>query len=195
MYKHRRPFSLVLLVAMGLAWTAFLTPVGRAPAFAQEPGGPHYADRADGIAFDVPKGINLYTKSNPGPLRSQIDANNPFILVNPAFTEENVNVKIARGATANDLSTMKSQLDKSTTFGVPGYKRVSVAMIHIGKNKDIPAVEHVFLMKGNIPGRVRSVTFVIGGNGFVFTCATAVDRFDSANRNFFDPLLSSVSTN
>ena len=193
MRKHRKPLFLLVFLAICLGWTTPRAP-GLAPAFAAEPTGTHFFDRDTGIAFDVPKGINLFTKSNPGPLGSQIDARNPFILVNPTFTEENVNVKVAGRATSSDLSTMKSQLDNSTSFNVPGYKRVSVSMITIGKNRDIPAVEHVFFMKGNVPGKIRSVTFVVNGNGFIFTCATGVDRFESANRNFFDPLLSSVTT-
>ena len=178
MHKHRKPLSLLLLLAIGLASVTPEAPGGLAPAFAADQTGTHFFDHETGIAFDVPKGINLYTKSNRGPLGSQIDANAPFILVNPTFTEENVNVKLVRGATASDLSAMKSQLDRSASFGVPGYKRVSVSMITIGKSKDIPAVEHVFFMKGNIPGKVRSVAFVLNGNGFIFTCATGVDRFE-----------------
>ena len=178
MCKLQKPLCLLLLLVIGLAWAMPQVPGGLALAFAADQTGTHFFDRESGIAFDVPKGINLYTKSNPGPLGSQIDVNAPFILVNPTFTEENVNVKLVRGATASDLTAMKSQLDRSASFGVPGYKRVSVSMIKIGRNKDIPAVEHVFFETGNIPGKVRSVTFVLARNGFIFTCATGVDRLN-----------------
>jgi alkyl hydroperoxide reductase subunit AhpC len=47
-------------------------------------------------------------------------------------------------------------------------------------------------MKGNILGKLRQVTFAHNGKGFTFTCATAVDRFEKANQEFFGPLFNSI---
>lgn len=192
MKTTRSSLPAMLLAALALSATV--------PCTAQEPSKPtpaaqagtHYADAALGIAFDVPKGLSLYTRDNPGPLASRINSGTPLFLVNPSFTEENVNVKVADGISASDLKGFKDMLDQNPNAPLPQYKRVSVAMIKIGKNKDISAVEHVFMMKGNIMGKLRAVTFVLRNKGFTFTCATAVDRFDRADREFFAPLFGSM---
>jgi len=55
----------------------------------------------------------------------------------------------------------------------------------------VRAVEHVFIMKGNIMGKLRQVIFSYKGSVLPFTCATAIDRFDTANLDFL-PKFSTV---
>lgn len=145
-----------------------------------------------GISFTIPTGIKLYTPENPGPLASQLSASDPFILVNPDFTEENINVKVSEPISEADLNVFKKMLDENPRMSLPQYKRVSVNFIKIGKQKNKNAVEHVFFMKGNILGKLRQITFAHKGRGFTFTCATAVDRFEKANQEFLEPLFSSM---
>lgn len=145
-----------------------------------------------GITFLVPKGIELYSAENPGPLGSQISSEEPFILVNPDFHDENVNIKIADGVTESDLKSMKEQLDSTPNMPLPGYKRIAVRNIKIGKNSKLSAVEHEFQMQGNVLGRMRSITFVIGNRGFILSCGTSLERFEAANKNFFQPFLQSI---
>jgi len=147
------------------------------------------------ISFNIPKGMNLYTPENPGPLASQLPPTAPWILVNPAFTEENVTVKASRGVSEDDVVGFKKLLDDESDIPVPKYKRLSVRIIKIGKLKNKQAVEHIFMMQGNILGKLRQITFSHKGRGLTFTCATAVDRYDKANRHFFDPIFRSMAFN
>jgi hypothetical protein len=156
-------------------------------------GSNEYSNRKLGISFTVPTGIELYTAENPGPLASQISPSDPFILVNPNFTEENINAKISEPISEADLNGFKKMLDENPRMSLPQYKRVSVNFIKIGKEKNKNAVEHVFFMKGNILGKLRQITFVHKGRGFTFTCATAVDRFDKADLQFFQKIFDSMA--
>jgi hypothetical protein len=152
-----------------------------------------YSHKKYGISFNVPRGMSLYTPQNPGPVASLISAGSPFILVNPRFTEENINVKVAENISESDLIGFKKMLDETPNMPLPEYRRISVKSIKIGKQGKERAVEHVFIMRGNILGKLRQVTFVHRGRGFTFTCATAVGRFDKANRQFFDGLFRSMA--
>jgi hypothetical protein len=154
--------------------------------------GTRVANNQVGIAFTVPSGIDLYSEANPGPLGSQLSADEPFILVNPDFTDENCSIQIIDGVTESDLNGYKGQLDSDPNYPVPGYKRISVGFINIGKDGQFKAVEHRFQMQGNVLGTMRIITFVIGNRGVTITCATAVDRFEKANREFFEPFLQSI---
>lgn len=151
-----------------------------------------YSNKKYGISFTIPSGMKLYTAENPGPLVSQISSRAPFVLVNPDFTEENINVKVSENIGESDLSGLKKMLDQNPDMRLPKYQRISVKLIKIGKQGHKTAVEHVFIMKGNILGKLRQVTFVHLERGFTFTCATAVGRFDKANQQFFGPLFSSM---
>ncbi|MFH1867965.1 MAG: hypothetical protein ABH843_03240 [Candidatus Omnitrophota bacterium] len=145
-----------------------------------------------GLAFSVPKGIELYSAENPGPLRLHISAVAPFFLVNPDFRDENVNIKIADGVAESDLKGLKQMLDSNPNTTLPEYKRIAVRFINIGKGGALEAVEHEYYMKGNVMGRMRSITFIVGSRGFIITCGTAVDRFEAANKQFFEPFLASI---
>lgn len=150
-----------------------------------------YVSGKYGISFHIPIGIKLYTAKNPGPLASQISEREPFIFVNPDFTEENINVKVSPNISESDLNGLKKMLEQKS-LPAPQYRRISVNFIKIGKQGNKNAVEHVFIMKGNILGKLRQITFVHKGRGFTFTCATGVDRFKKANQQFFVPLFDSM---
>jgi hypothetical protein len=157
------------------------------------PGAKTYSNERLKLTFVVPNGIDLYTLDHPGPLASQLSSRSPLILVNPTFTEENVNVKVSEGVTDSDVTGFKKSLDQRTTMPLPEYKRVSVSLIKIGQGHKKEAVEHVFYMKGNILGKLRGITFCHNGRGFTFTCATSPERFDETNKNFFDALFDNMT--
>ena len=151
-----------------------------------------YSNKKYGLSFAIPNGINLYTADNPGPLASQISSDKPFYLVNLDFTEENCNVQVMEPISENDITGYKNMLDQNPKMNMPKYQRISVNFIKIGKQKNKTAVEHVFMMQGNIFGKLRQITFANKGKGFIFTCATAVNRFDKTNQQFFTPLFDSM---
>lgn len=145
-----------------------------------------------GITFLVPKGIELYSAENPGPLSFLISAEKPFFLVNPDFRDENVHIEIVNGVTESDLKGLKNILDSNPNQPFPDYKRIAVRNITIGKNGAFKAVEHEFQMQGNVLGWMRSISFANGNRGFIITCGTAVERFENANKQFFQPFLDSI---
>ena len=152
-----------------------------------------YSSKPLGITFAIPKGVNLYTAQDPGPLRSQISEQEPLILVNPDFTEESVNLQVIGNISESDVVGCEKLLRQKQTMPLPEYKRVSVAMIRVGKDNKKPAVEHIYFMKGNIKGKLRAITFAHKGKGFTFTCATAPERFGNANKVFFQAFFESMT--
>jgi hypothetical protein len=100
-----------------------------------EIGSNEYSNKKYGISFTIPKGINLYTAENPGPLASLISSVTPIFLVNPDFTEENINVKVFEPISEDDLTGFKKMLDGNPRMSLPQYKRISVNFIKIGKQK------------------------------------------------------------
>lgn len=152
------------------------------------------ASKEFGISFTVPDGLKLYDTENPGPMASKISRETPYFLVNPTFADENINIKVIEGVTQEDLEGMKKMLDANPNTPLPQYKRISVSFIEIGKRKDIKAVEHIFQMKGNVMGQLRQITFVLGKRGFTVSCGTSVERFDAANKNFFEPFFRSIDS-
>ncbi|MFQ5965528.1 MAG: hypothetical protein ACE5KZ_14730 [Candidatus Scalinduaceae bacterium] len=153
-----------------------------------------YTNKKYGISFNIPKGMKMYTVENPGPLSTLFSKGTLLKLVNPDFTDENIDVSVSGKSrvTDSDIRKTKSYLDSNPNLPMPGYRRVSVNFIKTGKQKDKMAVEHIYLMKGNISGKLRQVAFSYRGRGFFITCGTAVDRFDEANQQFFDTIFNSI---
>jgi len=55
--------------------------------------------------------VSIFIRAaNPGPLASRINDDNPIYLVNPNFTEENINVKVAAAVSEADLGEFKQSL-------------------------------------------------------------------------------------
>jgi len=144
-----------------------------------------------GIKFPIPTGFNLYTAKNPGSLASLFDERTVVFLVNTGVTDENVSVQCTPNITEEDIKSFKDISDNEP-LDVPKYEKVSVRFINIGKNSDKLAVEHVFHMQGNVAGTLRQITFAHKGNGFTFTCGTAKERYQQANKNSFDMIFSEM---
>jgi len=151
-----------------------------------------YSNIKYGISFNIPRGIKLYTEENPGPLASQISSRDPLILVNSEFTEENINLKVSENLSEGDLIDFKKMLDEKPNMPLPKYQRISVGFINIGKQMNKKAVEHIFIMQGNILGKLRQVIFSHNKRGYTFTCATELQRFDKANQHFFNTVFNTM---
>jgi hypothetical protein len=152
----------------------------------------NYVNEEYRLSFTVPEGAKLYTAENPGPLKNRFSVETPIILINPEFTEENINVKVAENISTSDLVEFKDMLDKNPNMPLPKYRNVSINFCKIGVKKDKTAVEHIYFMKGNIFGKIRQITTQHNGRGFTFTCSTSEERFDTANRSFFNTLFDSM---
>jgi len=153
----------------------------------------NYSNKDFGISFPVPAGLDLYTPENPGPLASLFTPRQFIYLVNPDFKDENIGAKYSTGVTEADLKQFKELLDTNPpTASLPGYKKISVKFIKIGTKSNKLAVEHVYNMRGNVLGTLRQITFLHNGRGFTFTCATAQERYEQANKEFFEPIFSKM---
>ena len=146
-------------------------------------GGKRFESRQFGFVFHVSEKVNIYTNDDPGPMAARITADTPMWIVSSAIPTERINVKITEGATMSDLWQM---LDIGSYSELPQYERVSVKQIRIGKNLAKAAYEHIHRLKRNPPKKLRQILFVHKGNAFAFTCSTSVDRYETADREFFD---------
>lgn len=142
-----------------------------------------------GFSFNVPEKVNVYTAEDPGPMAARIRADTPMWIVSSVIPTERINVKITEGATMSDL---KQMLDIRSYSGFQQYQRISVNEIKIGKNQDMPAYEHTHRLKLNPPKKLRQILFVHKGNAFGFTCSTSDDRYETANREFFDTVFKTM---
>jgi hypothetical protein len=152
-------------------------------------GGKRFESKKFGFSFNVPENVNVYSTDNPGPMAARIKADTPMWIVSSVIPTERINVKITEGATMNDL---KQMLDISAYSGLSQYQRISVKEIKIGKTQDKPAYEHIHLLKLNPPKTLRQILFVHNGNAFGFTCSTSENRYETANREFFDTIFNTM---
>ena len=160
-----------------------------------------YSNNDLGISFNIPKKIKLFTNENPGNLKDKISPLRPIWLQSPDFTHEHINVVISlQYETQDKLAMLKDELDKNAAElmqKVPGYKKISLKWITIGKQKNKKAVEHLFFSRQYSEDiKQRQIYLAHKYNtierGILFTCTTPVERFDAANQKFFDVILNSL---
>jgi hypothetical protein len=150
------------------------------------------------LGFIVPKGAELYTLENPGPMRSRMNRDTLYVLAKPDYTDETILVADGGREQESSLKAYKESLESGTQAAkdfesLPGYRRISTAFINIGKTGAIKAVEHQYRMQGkNVLGHLRSISFVVDNTLISVTCGTAVDRFETTNKEFFEPFLASM---
>ena len=72
---------------------------------------------------------------------------------------------------------------------LPGFKKVSLKTIKIGKQRDKDAVEFVYnAEQGGTSTTFRQIAFVHAGMGFVFTCSSLQPQFGAADSQVFNPV-------
>jgi hypothetical protein len=155
----------------------------------------YFSNEKWGLKFIVPEGVNAYTSEIPGPMASRINADTPLWLVSSSLASERINLKVSQfqNAREKELDETKQELDSGTLYrSIPQYQKVSVKYITIGKQSDKKAVEHIHDLKQKEPRKLRQIMFIHKGRVFNFTCATSPERFDNANRQFFDLIFGSM---
>lgn len=153
-----------------------------------------YTSERYGIAFSVPNGVSLYTRENPGKLSSLFSSGDIVRLVNPRLSDENISISQSGSnkVTQRDIRTHKKNLTANPSKPLPGYRNVSVKFIKIGREKSKTAVEHIYRMKGNVPGTIRQVVFSHKERGFIVTCGTSTERFNESNKAIFDLIFNTL---
>lgn len=155
-------------------------------------GSKRFESKKFGFSFNVPPKVNVYTGDNPGPMAARIKADTPMWIVNSDIPTERINVKVTEGERPTTIEILKMFEGDPQADAIPYYEKVSVTEIRIGENQDKAAIEHLHLLKLNPPKKLRQILFTHNGNVFGFTCSTSVDRFDAANKEFFDVVFKSL---
>jgi hypothetical protein len=144
------------------------------------------------IRFDAPQGALVYTVAAPGRYASVL-VNGKFLRMGSAeFRDVVVEAKSSANMTEADLKGYMSALETNPPQAkLQGFKKISVKMIKIGKERDKDAVEFVYnSQQDGAPRTIRQIAFVHAGNGFVFTCSSLEPQFGAANVSVFNVLFS-----
>lgn len=158
-------------------------------------GGKQFESKKFGFSFNVPENVNVYTTDDPGPMASRINSATPLWLVNSSLASERINLKVSdyEDATESELNQFKQELDKGIPYrSMSQYQKISVRFINIGKKGDKHAVEHIHALKQIVPKTLRQTMFIHRGRLFSFTCATSPERYDSADKQFFDVIFTTM---
>jgi hypothetical protein len=188
-------FGVMTLATFGMtAWGAEpLTTSAPSTAPTTAPAAQKYSNPAWKISFDIPEGMELYSPENPGPMGHLFASGTALVLVSKANREVSINLSVANGIKDSDLDDFLTQMQQTPNLPIPGYQRVSVLASKVGKNADKKAVEHIFFMQGNVPGKMRQVTFIHNGSGYTFTCGTPKELYDQSDSSFFQQFFQSLA--
>jgi hypothetical protein len=154
--------------------------------------GKRFDSKKFGFSFVVPEKVNVYTADNPGPMAARIRGDTPMWIVSAVIPTERINVKVTEGESPTPEEMLKVFEGSPHGSAIPQYQKISVKAIKIGQKHDKEAVEHVHALTTNPPKKLRQILFVHNGNTYGFTCSTSVDRFDTANKEFFDVIFDSM---
>lgn len=143
-----------------------------------------------GFAFGRLKGMGVFTPEHPGPFTFKTDT--LLFVVHRTFPGAFILGNLFAASSETVLKDVKLSLETGD-LPQPGYRKLAVRNLTIGKNQDRPAVEHLFQLEGPAARTLRQVFFVVQGRGVCFTCNAKSEIFDAANRDFFDPVLRSLT--
>jgi hypothetical protein len=144
------------------------------------------------IHIDAPEGVLIYTAAAPGRYKSLL-VNGKFLHIDSmAFRNTVVEAKASPNMSEADLKGYLNVLETNPPQAkFPGYKKVSLKTIKIGKQKDKEAIDFVYNVEQNgAPTTFRQVAFVHGSSGFVFTCSSLQPRFGEADISLFSLVFS-----
>jgi len=183
----RTVFVLVLGVVLLSAGPAAQRGGGRGTG-AERPETPTVFDSEElKIHIDGPEGVLIYTAAAPGRYESVL-VNGKFLRIDSmAFKNTVVEAKASPNMSEADLKGYLNVLETNPPQAkLPGFKKVSLKTIKIGKQKDKEAIDFVYnAERDGAPTTFRQVAFVHGSNGFVFTCSCLQPRFGEADISLF----------
>ncbi len=144
------------------------------------------------IHIDAPEHSMMYTTAVPGPYKSAL-VNGKFLHVDSKdYRHVAVEAKSLPKMTDADLKAFVDTLGTNPPQAkLPGFKKIGLKTIKIGKDRDKEAVEFVYNAEQNgTPMTFRLVAFVHGDNGFVFTCSSLEAESGAAESLVLVPLIS-----
>lgn len=153
-----------------------------------------------GFKFGVPADMDLYTPDEPGRFSRVFAERRIAYMVSPTRPEESVGIKYSDGVTEAELTSYQATIETNPPQAkLPGFRKIGVANIQIGKDGAKTAVNFVYEMttpKTNMAPSVdmtlRQVAFIHKGRGFTITCEATKKRFDKVNKDTFDRFLSNI---
>lgn len=151
----------------------------------------HYEKSQWGITLHLPRWVEVYDGDNPGPMRPRISSETPLWLVNSGIPGERCNVKMDQNLTDSDMAQAKEELE-SNPPPLRQYRRISMKWITLGKEKNKRAFEHIHALEQSVPKKLRQIGFSHRNRGYVFTFSTSPERYEMANKWFFDVVISAI---
>ena len=152
-----------------------------------------------GIRFPVPADMDLYTPDEPGMYTRVFTPGRIVFIVKPQHIEESIGIKIAENVTEADLASYKTAVETNPPQAkMPGFVKIGVAGITIGKDGDRKALNFVYTAtqesatQEKMEMTFRQVVFLHKGRGFTITCASQVKHFEKVNKETFDKFLSTI---
>jgi hypothetical protein len=143
------------------------------------------------IHIDAPEHSMMYTSAIPGRYKSAL-VNGKFLHVDSTdYRHVAVEAKSLPKMTDADLKAFADTLGTNPPQAkLPGFKKLGLKTIKIGKERDKEAVEFVYNAEQNgTPMTFRLVAFVHGNNGFVFTCSSLEAESGAAETLVLMPLV------
>jgi hypothetical protein len=139
------------------------------------------------IHFDAPEGSLLYTRAAPGRYKAVLVDGKVLRMDSTSGRDVVLEAKSSPNMSEADLKGYLSVLETNPPQAkLPGFKKVSLKTIKIGKHKDKEAIDFVYNVElDGAPKTFRQVAFVHGGNGFVFTCSSLQPKFGAADIALF----------
>jgi hypothetical protein len=140
----------------------------------------------------APDKTMMFTTTAPGQYQSML-VNGKFLHISSmAYRDIVVDAKSLPKMADTDLKAFADTLGTNPPQAkLPGFKKVRLKTIKIGKARDKEAVEFVYnAEQDGTPRTFRLVAFVHGDNGFVFTCSSIAPQFGEGESAVFNPLFS-----
>ena len=144
-----------------------------------------------GLGLDLPRWVDVYDVDNPGSLGSRISSETPLWLVNAGIPDERCNVKSDDDLTESDIAQAKEELE-SNPHPLRQYRRISLKWITVGKENNKRALEHIHALDQSVPKQLRQIGFAHRNRAYMFTFSTSPERYETADKWFFEPVISGL---
>jgi hypothetical protein len=144
------------------------------------------------IHIDAPEGVLIYTAAAPGRYKSLLVDGKFLHMDSMAYKNTVIDAKASPNMSEADLKAYLNVLETNPPQAkLPGFKKVSLKTVKIGKQKDKEAIDFVYnVEQDGAPKTFRQVAFVHGSNGFVFSCSSLQPRFGEADSALFSLVFS-----
>lgn len=146
------------------------------------------------IHIDAPEGALFYTEAAPGRYKDVLVKGRFLHVGTQQFRDVSVDAKSSPNMSEADLKGYMAILEANPPQAkLPGFKKVSLKMIKIGKQRDKDAIDFVYnAQQDGVPRTYRLVALVHNGTGITFTCSSLEPQFGGAETFLYNPLFANI---